>query len=183
MSKEIYRCEPCNYEYEHLYFDTVPLSMQKSVGPCPICGKGLVLREQEVLEEQFYRCWTSEGGCGAEIDKRLPKGKTPDTITCPSCGKLAKLGVRPGSFSIVHGKSMTKGASLDVAIGRSAEQRWNTIHQRKEARDKLRQETGTQALSITEQNGKVFGSPIKNAKLEAVTVPDNKVNVSEKHTN
>lgn len=183
MPKEIHRCEPCNYEYEHLYFSTVPRSEQKPVPPCPACGRELTLMEQEVVEEQFYRCWLSEEGCGAEIDKSFPKDKAPDTIACPNCGKTAKLGVRPGSFSIIHGKSMTKGASLDVAIGKNAEERWDKIHQRKEARDKFRQVSGTQALSIVERDGKIFGSPIKGAKLEAVTVPDNKVNVNEKHTN
>jgi len=151
--------------------------MQKSVPPCPICGKDLVHEEQEVTEEQFYQCWTSEGGCGAQIDKLLPVGRVPNKIVCPNCGKVAKLGVRPGSFSIVHGKSMTKGASLDVAIGRNAEERWGQIHERQAVRNKVRQETGTQALTAI---GKNEYKPLKEGKLTAVTVPDSKVNPGEK---
>jgi len=180
MSKQIYRCDPCNYEHEHLFFDTVPKSMQQPVPPCPICGKALTHEEQEVVDEQFYRCWASEGGCGAEIDKMLPKNKVTETIPCPNCGKAAKLGVRPGSFGIVHGKTMTKGASIDVAIGRNAEQRWDKLHKRKEVRDKFRKETGSQAISLSENNGNVYATPIKGGKLTTVTVPDSKVNSSEK---
>lgn len=180
MAKEIYRCEPCNYEYEHLYFDTVPRSMQKPVPPCPLCGKDLAQEEQEVVDDYFYRCWPSDGGCGADVSFEFPKGKAPNEIECPACGKTAKLGVRPGSFGIVHGNSTTKGASIDVAIGRDAERRWEKIHERKAIRDKFRKETGSQAISLTVgDGGQVYGKPI-SGKLQSVTVPKDSVNRGEK---
>lgn len=174
MSKEIYRCEPCNYEYEHLYFDTVRRDMQKAVPPCPSCGKDLTKEEQEVTDEYLYWCWSSEGGCGAEIDFPALKGEAPKTVACPVCGKAARLKVV--NFGIVHGNSMAKGASLDVAIGRNAEQRWSKIYDRKANRDKIRRESGTQALSVTDKGIE----PLKGARLESVAIPDSTLNKGEK---
>ena len=180
MAKEIYRCEPCNFEYEHLFFDTAPRSMQKPVPPCPICKSELVQKEKpEAVEDYFYTCHTKDGGCGAELSFELPMGTRPKTMDCPACGSIAKP--NPTGFSIVHGNSTTKGASVDVAIGRNAEQRWGKIYERKEIRDKFRKETGSQALNLViNGDGKVYGSPIKGGKLQSVAVPKNTVNKDNK---
>jgi hypothetical protein len=94
------------------------------------------------------------------------------------CGVEAKKQFQ--GFSIVHGKSMDKGSSIDVAIGRNAEERWSKLYDRKAARDKFRKDTGSQALSIVEKNGQVFGSPIKEGRLTTVTVPESKINIGDK---
>jgi hypothetical protein len=142
-----------------------------------LCGKELTYKEpEEVFEDSTYKCWESEGGCGVEFNVEHPVSISPKTYCCPMCSKTAKLKL---SFTIVHGKNMSKGASIDVAIGRSAEDRWKKINERKVARDKFRAETGTQALSIVESNRQVFGKPIKGGKLTAVSVPKNTVNKDE----
>jgi transcription elongation factor Elf1 len=170
--KETYRCNPCNYEYEHLYFDTVPRDMQKDVPPCPICGHELVSTTQVIMDDYFYRCWESEGGCGLTAMVEYQKGLAPETRPCSSCAQTMRLGVKPGSFGIVHGEGMEKGASMDVVIGRDAAKRWEKVHDRKESRDKLRQESGTSALRATGPNQY---EPMKGAKLRSVVVPANKV--------
>lgn len=169
MAKEIHRCAPCNFEYEHLYFDTVPRSQQKPVPPCPLCGKALVGETPEITEDVFYRCWPSEDGCGLEVLVEYLKDAAPNTRDCFHCGKTMKKGVKPGSFSIIHGDSMSKGATIDVVIGRDAERRWGNIHDRKSKRDKIREESGTQALSAIGVNEY---KPLKGAHIEAVKTPE-----------
>lgn len=174
-TKLLYRCEPCNFEYEHLSFGT---RWDKEVPPCPMCGKALTHEEPESTEDYNYQCWQSDGGCGTKFSVEHLTGKAPEIYPCPLCGKDAKK--KYEGFSIVHGKTMDKGSSVDVAIGRSAEERWGKIHERKAARDRFRRETGTQALSITEKDGKVFGKPIEGGQLKSVTVPENTLNKDSK---
>ncbi len=181
MPIKVFRCEPCNFEYEHSYFDTVPKSMQKNVPPCPLCGKDLTHEELENVENYSYQCWISEGGCGIEFSVEV-NGEPTNVYLCPMCNNPAKLKL-PG-FSIVHGKNMTKGADIDVVIGRNAEQRWSRIHERKAIRDGIRQQTGIQALKQTIVGTKDGGvvaevQPIKGGQLKAVTVPKSTVNKDE----
>ena len=169
-TKLIYRCESCNFEHEHLSFGT----KWEKVPPCPLCGKALTHEEPESTEDYNYQCWVSEGGCGIKFSVEHLTGKAPQTFRCPMCGKEAKQQLH--GFSIVHGKTMEKGASIDVVIGRDSEEKWSRIHERKIVRDKIRQSTGTQALKAT---GRSDYQPIKGGHLEAVTVPESTVNKDE----
>lgn len=169
-TKQIFRCNLCNFEYEHLSFGT---KWDKEVPPCPICGKTLTHEEPEPVETYDYQCWVSDGGCGIKFSVEHLTGKSPDTYPCPMCGKKAKRQLQ--GFSIVHGKSMGK-SSVDVLIGRDAEEKWGRIYERKAVRDKIRKEAGTQALKATGRNEY---QPIKGGHLEAVVVPENTVNKDE----
>lgn len=171
-TKQIFHCEPCNFEYEHLSFGT---KWDKEVPPCPECGKALTHEEPDSRFEDYdYQCWTSDGGCGIKFSVEHLTGAAPETYPCPMCGTVAKKQFQ--GFSIVHGKSMNKGSSIDVAIGRNAEQRWNKIYDRKDARDKIRKDAGTQALKAT---GRDEYTPLKGGHLEAVSVPESTINKDE----
>lgn len=172
MPNKLYRCSPCDYEYEHLYFDSLPSSMQKPVPPCPLCQKELTY-EPENFEECSYQCWQSEGGCGRTFSVEQPAGDVAEKVNCLLCGATAKLKVR---LAIVHGKNTTKGASFDVIIGRDADTKWNRIHDQKAARDKIRRASGTQALTAI---GRDEYRPIKQGHLKAVAVPTHTVNTDE----
>ena len=176
--KQIYKCEPCSFEYEHLYFgktfDNVP--------PCPSC-QSFLTREMPVLsEDAFYECWQSEGGCGTKFCVEVESSKSaPLKYVCPICGAEATKKIE--GFSILHGKSME--SSVDVKIGRSAEEKWGKIYDRKSIRDSIRKEAGgNQALTqqvVGLNQGRVVAEarPIK-AHLKSVTVPQNTVNKGEK---
>jgi hypothetical protein len=59
--------------------------------------------------------------------------------------------------------------SIDVAIGKDAETRWERVHQRKAERDKIRKDSGEHALTATGRNDY---QPVKGAKLTSVTTPE-----------
>ena len=167
--KKVYSCEPCNYEYEHIDFG-VPASMQKPIPPCPLCSKPLTYDEPESTDDYNYQCWVSEGGCGLLFSVIHITRTAPNEYPCPKCGKMAKYKT---GFSILHGKSSSKGASIDVVIGRDADTRWTKIHDRKSIRDKIRQDSGTPAITATSWND---FAPLKGAKLTPVSVPKDSEN-------
>lgn len=85
-----------------------------------------------------------------------------DHHPCPNCKQRAERirvssfsfkfagGVNQGAGSGVHGNSGVHDLDypvIDKAVGRSAETKWDAYNQRKEARDKVRRETGTNAVS------------------------------------
>lgn len=170
---KIYQCVPCNFEHEHLDFG-LPARHQKPIPPCPLCQAELTYEEPLNLEDYNYQCWQSEGGCGITFSVEHLTGEAPETYGCPVCGVTARL--KASGFSIVHGKSMTKGASIDVIIGRDANSRWQKVTDRKSVRDKIRRDTGTQALTAT---GRDEYQPLKGGRLESVAVPDSTVNKDE----
>jgi hypothetical protein len=69
MAKENYRCTPCDYEYEHLYFDTVPRDMQKPIPPCPICTK-LEFPFSALIRREFT---TGSRFCKAKLPSAVEK--------------------------------------------------------------------------------------------------------------
>ena len=112
-----------------------------------------------------YRC----DSCGVvqEFVKSF-KAPLPESLPCPRCGE--------DSFHVwlTAPGIMTTGMShktIDVAIGKDAEARWEKINERKAQRDKLRKESGEQALTAT---GRSEYKPIKGAKLTPVTTPEPK---------
>lgn len=91
-----------------------------------------------------------------------------DHHPCPNCkGRAERIRVSPFSFKFsgsvnqgagsgVHGNSGVHDLDypvLDKAVGRSAEVKWRLYNHRKEVRDKVRREAGTNAIS---QSGDVI---------------------------
>lgn len=163
----VYRCNPCNFEYEHLSFGT---KWDKEVPPCPVCKASLTHDEEpEVGEYKTYRC-----SCSAEIEKKVPLlwKLVPKTMGCPHCGKTAFLELEAPNI----GHSNSAKASVDVIIGKDAEKKWERIYDRKSNRDKIRQESDTQALKAVGRNDY---QPIKGGQLKSVVVPNSTVNNDE----
>ena len=68
----------------------------------------------------------------------------PESLPCPRCGEdsfhvwLTAPGIMTGGMS--H-------KTIDVAIGKDAEARWEKVNQRKAQRDKIRRESGKSGIS------------------------------------
>jgi putative FmdB family regulatory protein len=110
-----------------------------------------------------YSC----SSCTAEFEEllTLPEEvkKYRNNHPCPSCGKTAKR-VKVSSFSFnfkggVRGTSGVNGQSgshdldypnLDKAVGRSADAKHAQYARRLEARNRIRKETGSMAISQSE---------------------------------
>lgn len=60
--------------------------------------------------------------------------------------------------------------SIDVAIGRDAEARWKTLHERKAVRDKIRRESGKPGITAVGKNEFVSN----NKTLVAIETPEPK---------
>jgi putative FmdB family regulatory protein len=90
----------------------------------------------------------------------------PETLPCPRCGEdsFYVFLVAPGVIT-----SGMDHKTLDVAIGKDAESRWNRIHERQAQRDRVRKDSGEQALKRV---GKDEYEPMKGAKLAAVVTPE-----------
>ncbi len=86
-----------------------------------------------------FRC----GDCGLVLEHICPIGEQPSYKKCPKCGKHCKQTI----FAPYVATSGMSQAPLDVIIGRDAEKRWDNIHQRQEARNKVRRESGKQGLT------------------------------------
>ena len=84
---------------------------------------------------------------------------------CPSCGEPARRVVSQFSFNFkgdvrglsgVHGNSGVHDLdypTLDKAVARSSEKRWAVHRERQESINKIRQETGTHAVSMGSIDG------------------------------
>ena len=73
------------------------------------------------------------------------------------CGKMADRvpSVANAVFKGIPGRSGSHDLDypvLDKAVGRSAEKRWGVYNQRKEARDKVRKQSGSRALTVSGSN-------------------------------
>lgn len=113
-----------------------------------------------------YQC--SSEGCGVvhELIQSITK-PLPESIPCPKCGSdsFHVFLVAPGVLT-----STMSHNSIDVAIGRDAEARWEKIHERKAQRDKIRRETGKTSLTKTGDNEYVA----TDKKLTPVSTPEPK---------
>lgn len=85
---------------------------------------------------------------------------------CPVCHSSSeRIKVNTISFNFKGGTPGNSGShdvdypSLDKCIGRSADKKWQNINQRKEARDKIRKEAGTNAISQTPDGKDVPADP------------------------
>ena len=107
-----------------------------------------------------YRCEP----CGSEFEELLTQlddvKKYAQWHPCPSCGGRAeRLGISVTNFKFaggvrgesgVHGNSGVHDLdypSLDKAVGRSSEKKWQRINAQRAEREKIRRESGTNALS------------------------------------
>ena len=68
----------------------------------------------------------------------------PKRWKCGRCGAFADLQMFPSSISL--GLSTFSESPIDVQIGRDAEVRWRDIHDRQEARNKVRREAGDNGI-------------------------------------
>lgn len=104
--------------------------------------------------------------CDAEFEELLLKKEDVqeyfDHHPCPNCKKRAER-IRVSAFSFKFAGSVNQGAGsgvhgnsgvhdldypvIDKAVGRSAETKWQAYNERKAARDKVRREAGTNAVS------------------------------------
>lgn len=75
--------------------------------------------------------------------------KRPDSLPCPKCGEQVRQAIVTAPAVATSGMSQ---APIDVVIGRDAEARWADIHRRQEMRDKVRQESGKEAVQMTGRN-------------------------------
>jgi|SRR5271157_402694 len=112
-----------------------------------------------------YRCQKCE--CVQEHIQPITN-PLPDSLKCvrPGCKGRATIVITAPMIS----KSGMTHEPFDIAVGRDAEVRWADIHRRQAIRDKVRRESGQQALVMTGRNE---FAPIKGAKLGTVTIgPD-----------
>ena len=79
-----------------------------------------------------------------------------DYYPCSVChGRAERVRVNSFAFNFKGGTPGNSGShdvdypSLDKAVGRSADKKWQNINQKKEARDKIRKEAGTNSISQT----------------------------------
>lgn len=72
---------------------------------------------------------------------------------CPECGKMSSRIPSATNFTFKSDKYGNSGShdldypTLDKAIGRSSNRKWKQIHKEQAARDKIRKETGSNALT------------------------------------
>jgi putative FmdB family regulatory protein len=96
------------------------------------------------------------------------KDPLPDKLKCPrpGCNGQCSLIITAPMIS----KSGMTHEPFDIAVGRDAEVRWADIHRRQNTRNKVRQESGEQALVMTGRNE---FQPVKGAKLTPIAIgPD-----------
>jgi putative FmdB family regulatory protein len=79
----------------------------------------------------------------------LGSAAAPATVTCPRCKGVA---AKKEFSSFAMARSGMDNAPIDNAIGKDAELRWTDINRRQEARNKVRQDTGTTGLTMVGRN-------------------------------
>jgi putative FmdB family regulatory protein len=112
-----------------------------------------------------YRCESDSCGVVQELVQSIHT-PLPESLSCPRCGGLSfhVFLVAPSLSSANLGHK-----TIDQAVGLDAEKRWDRIHERQAVRDKVRKESGEQALKAT---GLGRYEPLKGARLEAVRTPE-----------
>lgn len=96
---------------------------------------------------------------------------------CPACGGVSKRIPSAANFAFagLSGSDPTSGRSssgshdldypsLDKAIGRSANRKWKAYEPKKEARDKVRRETGSVAIMETKDGPKAVDQKTLKAR-------------------
>ncbi len=91
--------------------------------------------------------------CNIRFERTLPMGEHT-MHECPSCKTDAPQVIDGFSFGFVEGKGATANTGVhkndyptaDQAVGKSAEQRWTTVHAREQVKSEARKQGGTDAL-------------------------------------
>ncbi len=112
-----------------------------------------------------FRC--QKCSCVRELIQSM-KDPLPDKLPCikPGCGGTCDRVIHVPMIS----QAGMSNEPFDVAVGRDAEVRWADIRRRQAIRNKVRKESGEQALVMTGRNE---FAPIKGAKLGTVVIgPD-----------
>lgn len=94
-----------------------------------------------------YRCVNA----GCEVVQEVVQSvhdPLPVWKKCPACGGRAEHVILPTGVPSLSTENMETQA-FDVAVGRDAAKRWESIHERQAKRDKIRQTTGRDNLTMT----------------------------------
>jgi hypothetical protein len=95
-----------------------------------------------------YQCQDEKCGFVQELVLASHKDR-PEWKKCPQCGgRAVQVILTPPAL----GTENSDNASFDVAVGRDAAKRWETIHERQVKRDKIRKEAGVTGLTMTAFN-------------------------------
>jgi hypothetical protein len=102
--------------------------------------------------------------CGITQEVLMPMATATFEPRLCSCGQLAQHVVY--APAIVTGNSTPAKTPVDIAVGKSADEKWKVISQRQATRNKVRRETGSTNLSSTD--GETF-TPLSKDKKEIRT--------------
>ena len=94
----------------------------------------------------------------------LNASEAPDQHECPRC--KAQAGKREYPTSIALNRSTMDNPTLDLAVGKSAHERWDNIHKSDEAKAKVRKESGQTGLTLVGPNQ---FAPISQQQVELRT--------------
>ena len=109
-----------------------------------------------------FRC----GKCGVVVEELMPMATaTFEDRPCPACGGMCSYQLKGAPGLGTEGMS---NQSFDVKVGADAEKRWARIKARQEKRDRIRQETGTKALSATTHED---WRGVPGARLRGMEIP------------
>ena len=89
----------------------------------------------------------------------------PESIPCPRCGKDA-FHVYLTAPGVMTANCTNK--TIDVAIGKDAESRWNRIMERTEKRNKIRKESGKSGITAVGKDEFVSNDKV----LKAIKTPE-----------
>ena len=92
-----------------------------------------------------YQCQDKACGFVHEVVQSMHE-RRPEWKKCPACGGRAVQVILQAPAVSRQGSD---NAPFDVAVGRDAALRWEGIRERQAKRDRLRKETGTEALTMT----------------------------------
>lgn len=118
-----------------------------------------------------YRCTNPE--CQVELEHVQSMSQPlPKVFHCTKCGTEAEFVVQ-GAPAFARSTETVSKAPIDAVIGADAEKRWARLRERQAVRNKVRKETGEQALTAI---GRDEYQPMKGGHLDTVAIPDDKVN-------
>lgn len=110
-----------------------------------------------------YKCT-----CGLRFEAVILDTKAPhETSVCPRCKGQGQKREFPTSVSL--SRSTMGNPTMDLAVGKSAEEGWNAIHQRDEIKTKVRKETGEVGLSLVAPGEYVPVTPTKKELRTSIT--------------
>jgi putative FmdB family regulatory protein len=111
--------------------------------------------------------------CSLRFERGLKMEDHP-THPCPQCREDSPRVISPFGFSFAASANPNANTGVhdhdyptaDKIVGRSAEQRWKTYHERNEIKEKVRQEAGASQLKRVDGDGYTEYSPLsKQAKV------------------